>query len=63
MERNVTNRLIDRLSQVPVSRPHSHAPTRDEIQRWEDDGGAILPEPLTRPKRHRHSDEAELAAA
>jgi hypothetical protein len=63
MERNVTNPFIDHLNEVPASRPHSHAPTPAEIQRWEDDGGAIRPDPRPDPERHRHEHEPELAAA
>jgi hypothetical protein len=63
MERNVTNPSIDRLNKKPCSGAHTHAPTRDEIQRWEDDGGAILPEPLPQPERHSHREEAERVAA
>jgi hypothetical protein len=63
MERNVTNPFIERLNQVPASRPHSHDPTPAEIQRWENDGGAVLPNPLPRREREHHSHEPELAAA
>jgi hypothetical protein len=64
MERNVTNFFIDNLTQMPRRGSHSHAPTPAEIQRWEDDGGAILPDkPPHRTERHRRDDQAELAAA
>src|SRR5881227_955622 len=62
MERNVTNPLIDRLIQAARPGWHDHAPTPAEIQRWEDDGGAILPDPPRRTERHHH-DDIELAAA
>jgi hypothetical protein len=64
MERNVTNPFIDRLNQIPASRPHSHDPAPAEIQRWEDDGGTVLPDPPPRQVEWHHRDEhAELAAA
>jgi hypothetical protein len=44
MERNVTNPFIDKLMQAARPGSHSHAPTPAEIQRWEDDGGAIFPD-------------------
>jgi hypothetical protein len=71
MERNVTNSSIDRLNNRadrlnnrirPVA--HEHAPTPTEIQRWEDDGGAILPDAPDRRVEQRHGRvEPKLAAA
>jgi hypothetical protein len=66
MERNVTNPFIDRLNHIPASRPHSHDPTPAEIQRWEDDGGAVQADASRlRESAHRHCHEAsgELVAA
>jgi hypothetical protein len=50
MERKVTNSFINHPNQKPRSGAHDHAPTAAEIQRWEDDGGAILPD---QPQRIR----------
>src|ERR1700686_3177910 len=44
MERNVTNPFIDNLMKAARPGSHSHAPSPVEIQRWEDDGGAIFPD-------------------
>ena len=64
MERNVTNPFTDRLKQTSRPVTHSHAPTPAEIQRWENDGGAILPDkPPHRTERHHRDEHAELAAA
>jgi hypothetical protein len=45
MERYVTNIFIDRRKQTARSAAHEHDPTPAEIQRWEDDGGAVSPPP------------------
>lgn len=65
MERNVTNPFIDNLTQMPRRGSHSHAPTLAEIQRWEDDGGAVLPDVTTRRRYEPHLGHGieELAAA
>jgi hypothetical protein len=44
MERKVTSPFIDNLMQAARPGSHSHAPNPAEIQRWEDDGGAIFPD-------------------
>jgi hypothetical protein len=64
MERNVANSLfkitiIDRRLPVAFS-ASSNEPTPLEIQRWEDDGGAVLRDALRPRKRslqHRAGDE------
>jgi hypothetical protein len=64
MERNVTNPFIDRLERKARSGPHTHGPTPAEIQRWEDDGGAVRPDPRPRhTERHHHEPLGERAAA
>jgi hypothetical protein len=64
MERNVTNPFTEYGIQ-PSRRPsHNQAPTRLELQRWEDDGGAVRAEPSSRrAERHDRGWPAELAAA
>ena len=68
MERNVTNLFIDGLKQTARSaeHEHEHGPTPAEIQRWEDDGGAVSPPPApTKKSAERHVREPlhELVAA
>ena len=41
MERNVTKHTIDCLKEAVCSASPNHGLTLIEIQRWEDDGGAI----------------------
>ncbi len=44
--------------------PPNRGLTQIEIQRWEDDGGAILPDAPRRHRHEHHHDEVtELAAA
>ena len=58
MERCVSNHLIKSLNQSGHSELHDHGPTAAEIQRWEDDGGAIAPD---RPSRNRIDRACESA--
>src|SRR5215469_14271507 len=57
MERSVSNSLMRNLNRGAASGLHDHSPTEAEIQRWEDDGGAIAPNrslsPLNRSKASR----------
>jgi hypothetical protein len=53
------------LKHAACSRSPHHGPTLIEIQRWDDDGGAVLSDT---PRRHRHEphlghETKELAAA
>jgi len=53
------------LNHAACSRSPNRGLTQIEIQRWEDDGGAILPDA---PRQHRHEPHLgheieELAAA
>jgi hypothetical protein len=66
MERNVTKHTIDCLKEAACSGSPNRGLTPIEIQRWEDDGGAI---PAARPtrrqrhERHDHDEPHELIAA
>jgi hypothetical protein len=55
------------LKHAACSRSPHRGPTLIEIQRWEDDGGAVLPDATPRRDKagqHRHYHEVgELAAA
>jgi hypothetical protein len=64
MERNVTNPFTEYRIE-PSHRPaHDRGPTPLELQRWEDDGGAVFSDASPRPAaRHRHELLRELAAA
>ena len=64
MERNVTNPFTEYRTE-PSRRPaHDRGPTPLELQRWEDDGGAVRPESSPRrAERHQHDLPRELAAA
>jgi hypothetical protein len=66
VKRNMTQQIIDCLRHAACSASPNHGLTPLEIQRWEDDGGAILAEPP--PRRARAGDHdrecvGELAAA
>jgi hypothetical protein len=66
MERNVTKHLIDCLKHAACSASPNHGLTLIEIQRWEDDGGAILAELTPRrdgADRHLHNPTGELVTA
>jgi hypothetical protein len=63
MERKMTKLLIECPKPMARTASHVHGPTPAEIQRWEDDGGAILPDPPPRHAERHHRDDAELAAA
>jgi hypothetical protein len=66
MERNVTEHIIDCLKQAASSASPNHGLTALEIQRWEDDGGAVLANATPRREgadRHLHDAVGELAAA
>jgi hypothetical protein len=66
MERNMTRHLIDCLKQAACSASPNHGLTLIEIQRWEDDGGAIPTDAMPRRERverHRHEPVGELVAA
>ena len=66
MERNVTKHLIDCLKQAACSASPNRGLTPLEIQRWEDDGGAIPTDAMpgrVRAERHRHEPVGELVAA
>ena len=63
MERNMTSPLFtttitDRWMQAARAASADHDLTPIEIQRWEDDGGAVGPEvrPRTKPSLHRSTD-------
>jgi hypothetical protein len=65
-KRNMTTHTFDYLKQAVCSASPNHGLTLVEIQRWEDDGGAILAEPMARREAidlHLHDEIAELAAA
>ena len=54
MERNVTNPFTEYRTE-PSRRPaHDRGPTPLELQRWEDDGGPVAPEPNARQPRSLH---------
>lgn len=62
----MTNLVIDRLKQTARSAAHEHGPTPAEIQRWEDDGGAVFSAPAPTKKsadRHVREPLRELVAA
>jgi hypothetical protein len=65
MERNVTKHLIDCLKEAIRSASSNHGLTLIEIQRWEDDGGAIPARSIRRRKtdRHVHEEPHELETA
>jgi len=62
----MTKFCIDDLKQHACSASPNHGLTPLDIQRWEDDGGAILAEPAPwsrRAHRHRHDEMPQMAAA
>jgi hypothetical protein len=64
MERNVTNLFTEYLIESSHRSSSDRGPSPLELQRWEDDGGAVLPD--LRPSRAERLDRgwpAELAAA
>jgi hypothetical protein len=66
MERNVTRHFIDCLKQAACSASPNHGLSPLEIQRWEDDGGAIPADAMPRrerAERHFHEPVGELVAA
>jgi hypothetical protein len=66
MERNMTKFCIDESKPRTCSASPNHDLIPLEIQRWEDDGGAILTDisPCRqRAGEHRHELVGELAAA
>ena len=61
----MTQHIIDCLRHAASSALPNHGRTPLEIQRWEDDGGAILAGPSPRLARlgdHDHEPAGELAA-
>jgi hypothetical protein len=65
-KRNMTTHILDYLKQAVCSASPNHGVTPIEIQRWEDDGGAILADRPPRPQhceRHVHDAPHELAPA
>ena len=66
MERNVTKHTIDCLKEAVCSASPNHNLTLIELQRWEDDGGAISAGPTPRRQRcvrQDHEEPHELADA
>ncbi|TMJ61620.1 MAG: hypothetical protein E6G81_04130 [Alphaproteobacteria bacterium] len=60
----MTQHIIDCLTHAACSASPNHGLTPLEIQRWEDDGGAILAEPKRQRQRrdwHLHEAPYELA--
>ena len=61
----MTQHLIDCLKYAACAASPNHGLTPLEIQRWEDDGGAILIDAPTyrdRTGEHHHEPAGELAA-
>jgi hypothetical protein len=66
MERNVTELPIDYLRPEACCVSSNHGPTPIEIQRWDDNGGAIPPDLKLRRKRPSwlfHEEPSELVTA
>jgi hypothetical protein len=65
VKRNMTQHIIDCLKQAACSASPNHGLTSLEIQRWEDDGGAILlgAAPGKSTERRLHEAVGELTAA
>jgi hypothetical protein len=63
MERNVRNLFGEYLNEVGRRSSHDHGPTPLDLQRWEDDGGALPPQSSRRAEGHHHAPAPELAAA
>jgi hypothetical protein len=64
VKRNMTQYIIDCLKQAACSASPNHGLTPLEIQRWEDDGGAILTEATpcrARTDGHHYEPIGELA--
>jgi hypothetical protein len=62
----MTKHTIDHLKQAVCSASPNHGLTPIEIQRWEDDGGAIPARRTARRQRrerHDHEEPHELIAA
>ncbi|HEX3537048.1 MAG TPA: hypothetical protein VHU15_09790 [Stellaceae bacterium] len=60
----MTNPFTEYRMEPNRRRPHDHAPTPLELQRWEDDGGAVGSEPrLRRVERHCREFPEDRAAA
>jgi len=62
----MTQRIIDCLKHAACSASPNHGLTPLEIQRWEDDGGAIVAHtarPRERTGEHHHEHAGELADA
>ena len=62
----MTKHFTDCLKHTAGAASPNHGLTPVEIQRWEDDGGAVLPDAPRRVRadRHLHHDEVgELTAA
>jgi hypothetical protein len=65
-KRNMAKQIIDRLKHAACSASPNHGLTPLEIQRWEDDGGAVLGDVAPRPEkadRRLHDEVGEMAAA
>jgi hypothetical protein len=66
VQRTMTQHIIDCLKHAACSASPNHGLTPLEIQRWEDDGGAILADAPPRRERvgeHHHEPVGELADA
>ena len=66
VERNVTKPFIQHAEHAVCPASPKHGPTALDIQRWEDDGGAVFPDITPRSKcAEHHIDDrvVELAAA
>ena len=63
MERNVTNPFTEYRNQIAGTALSENSPTWLELQRWEDDGGAVLPDLPRRGAERRHREPAEKLAA
>jgi hypothetical protein len=65
VKRNMTRHIIDCLKHAACAATPNHGLTPLEIQRWEDDGGAILADISPRRDRtgtHHHEPVGEWAA-
>jgi hypothetical protein len=65
-KRNMAKQIIDCLKHAACSASPNHGLTPLEIQRWEDDGGAVLGDAAPRPEkadRRVDNEVGEMAAA
>ena len=62
----MAKQIIDSLKHAACSASPNHGLTLIEIQRWEDDGGAVLGDAAPRPEKadgRLHDEVSEMAAA